>query len=563
MANDLLRGWRPRAGVNVTTVAPAQPPRTEQPVNNNIQKEPEPKKEEIIEPIKPKEPEKKEEPQKPVEPVTPPKEEVKEPEKPKKPEKEPEPKIESTEPPKNEEEPKKPVEEKPNLNDNEKVEPPQKRVIEPIRKQAEPVVEPVNGDVAKAITNVTEAGGKKHDNFTKKALPIMLAALAIGGITWLISSMNKKKKEKELANKTPEPKKEKVAEAKEPEKEVKDDQKEAAKDEEMSTISYSFQYDNASPKLSETDQKKADALNKATAAFQKEKGDRTIVVASGASKNGTEEFNQKISNERTSGMVDSLTRNGASNIQITAGVGERAATLESNSKDKHAASKNDRTTVVNLGVATKADAEFWEKSARQNLAEAGFNQSEIDRTISGAIQKDKVIDLKYADTREAKNVLNQLEKENVPYRNKLRTEYGFVEKHTKEADKEALASKNSEVITNTPFQVVDNKAKVEAETSKNLDSKTKVEAENKSKVEKNNNFELNAQNKNKTETAKKELSKDNKNSENSKKETTDSKNPLKDKTKEPEKNKVDLSKQVEKTKKENENKETKKKANQR
>ena len=559
MANDLLRGWRPRAGVNVTTVAPAQPPRVEQPVNNNIQKEPEPKKEEIIEPVKPKEPEKKEEPQKPVEPVTPPKEEVKEPEKPK----EPEPKVESTEPPKKEEEPQKPVAEKPNLNDAEKVEPPQRQVIEPIRKQAEPVAEPVTGDVAKAITNVTEAGGKKHDNFTKKALPIMLAALAIGGITWLISSMNKKKKEKELANKTPEPKKEKVAEAKEPEKEVKDDQKEAAKDEEMSTISYSFQYDNASSKLSETDQKKADALNKATASFQKEKGDRTIVVASGASKNGTEEINQKISNERTSGMVDSLTRNGASNIQITAGVGERAATLDSNPKDKHAASKNDRTTVVNLGVATKADADFWEKSARQNLAEAGFNQSEIDRTISGAIQKDKVIDLKYADTREAKNVLNQLEKENVPYRNKLKTEYGFVEKHTKEVDKEALASKNSEVITNTPFQVVDNKAKIDNETSKNLDSKTKVEAENKSKVEKNNNFELNAQNKNKTETAKKELSKDNKNSENSKKETTDSKNPLKDKTKEPEKNKVDLSKQIEKTKKENENKETKKKANQR
>ena len=563
MANDLLRGWRPRAGVNVTTVAPAQPPRTEQPVNNNIQKEPEPKKEEIIEPVKPKEPEKKEEAPKPVEPATPPKEEVKEPEKPKEPEKEPEPKVEATEPPKKEEEPQKPVAEQPNLNDADKVEPPQRQVIEPVRKQAEPATEPVNGDVAKAITNVTEAGGKKHDNFTKKALPIMLAALAIGGITWLISSMNKKKKEKELANKTPEPKKEKVAEAKEPEKEVKDNQKEAAKDEEMSTISYSFQYDNASPKLSETDQKKADALNKATVAFQKEKGDRTIVVASGASKNGTEEFNQKISNERTSGMVDSLKRNGASNIQITAGVGERAATLESNSKDKHAASKNDRTTVVNLGVATKADAEFWEKSARQNLAEAGFNQSEIDRTISGAIQKDKVIDLKYADTREAKNVLNQLEKENVPYRNKLKTEYGFVEKHTKEADKEALASKNSEVITNTPFQVVDNKAKVDNETSKNLDSKTKVEAENKSKVEKNNNFELNAQNKNKTETAKKELSKDNKNSENNKKETTDSKNPLKDKTKEPEKNKVDLSKQVEKTKKETENKETKKKANQR
>ena len=563
MANDLLRGWRPRAGVNVTTVAPAQPPRAEQPVNNNIQKEPEPKKEEIIEPVKPKEAEKKEEPQKPVEPVTPPKEEVKEPEKPKEPEKEPEPKVESTEPPKKEEEPQKPVAEKPNLNDAEKVEPPQRQVIEPIRKQAEPVAEPVTGDVAKAITNVTEAGGKKHDNFTKKALPIMLAALAIGGITWLISSMNKKKKEKELANKTPEPKKEKVAEAKEPEKEVKDDQKEAAKDEEMSTISYSFQYDNASSKLSETDQKKAEALNKATASFQKEKGDRTIVVASGASKNGTEEINQKISNERTSGMVDSLTRNGASNIQITAGVGERAATLDSNPKDKHAASKNDRTTVVNLGVATKADADFWEKSARQNLAEAGFNQSEIDKTISGAIQKDKVIDLKYADTREAKNVLNQLEKENVPYRNKLKTEYGFVEKHTKEADKEALASKNSEVITNTPFQVVDNKAKTDNETSKNLDSKTKIEEENKSKVEKNNNFELNAQNKNKTETAKKELSKDNKNSENSKKETTDSKNPLKDKTKEPEKNKVDLSKKVEKTKKENENKETKKKANQR
>ena len=563
MANE-LRGWRPRAGVNVTTVAPAQPPRTEQPVNNDIPKEP--KKEEIIEPVKPKEPEKKEEAPKPVEPVTPPKEEVKEPEKPKEPEKQPEPKEETIEPPKMEkEEPEKPVAEKPNLNDAEKVEPPQRQVIEPVRKEVieKPAPEPVNADVAKAITNVTEAGGKKHDNFTKKALPIMLAALAIGGITWLISSMNKKKKEKELANKTPEPKKEKVAQAKEPEKEVKEDQKEAAKDEEMSTISYSFQYDNASSKLSETDQKKADALNKATAAFQKEKGDRTIVVASGASKNGTEEINQKISNERTTGMVDSLTRNGASNIQITAGVGERAATLESNSKDKHAASRNDRTTVVNLGVATKADADFWEKSARQNLAEAGFNQSEIDRTISGAIQKDKVIDLKYADTKEAKNVLNQLEKENVPYRNKLKTEYGFVEKHTKEADKEALASKNSEVITNTPFQVVDNKAKVDNESSKNLDSKTKIEAENKTKVEKNNNFELNAQSKNKTETTKKELSKDNKNSENSKKETVDSKNPLKDKTKEPEKNKVDLSKQIEKTKKESENKETKKKANQR
>ena len=423
MTNE-LRGFRLQGGANVTTVTPAEPVHKPEKPANDIKPEPAPK---VEEPVKEPEPAPKAE-----EPV-----------------KEPEPAPKAEEPvrePEIFEEPRKPIADKAENLVKEGINPIKKPDVRESRLQAD------GSKTGELVSNIVGEGNKKHNNFGKNALPFIIGALAIGGIAWLISSLNKNKKNKKVAKNDDRKEPEKnVADKKEPEK--KEPEKAAENDDEkMSTISYSVEYDNASSVLSDKEQKKLDALNKATAQLQKDKGDRTIVVASGASKNGTNQINQKFSDERTGVAVDSLKRNGATNVQIAAGVGERAATLESTSKDGHAGSKADRVSVVNAGLVTKADAEYWSEIARKELKANGFTQEEIDETIRKSIQNDKVIDLKYADTREAKNVLAQLEKENEPYRNVLKTEYGLVQKHTKEEDRAALASKNSEVFTAAPVQ---------------------------------------------------------------------------------------------------------------
>ena len=601
MANE-LRGFRFQGGPNVTTVTPAEPVQKPEQPANNIKPEPAPKVEEPVKKTEPKpETEKMKEPFKKPEPAPKIEEEVKQPEdkieepvkqpKPapkteeeiKQPENkieepikpEPEPKIEKEEPKpylEKEEEPSKQPKET-FIDRQENMIP--KAGIDPIKKLVEnPPQTPVdNSKAAELISKVAEKGGKKHNNFNKNALPFILGALAIGGIAWLISSLGKKKKEEKVA-KNNEPKKEpdkKLTAQKEPEKkepEKKEPEKEAEnKENEMSTISYSVEYDNASSKLSDKEQKKLDALNKATAQLQKDKGDRTIVVASGASKNGTEQINQKFSDERTGVAVDSLKKNGATNIQIAAGVGERAATLESTSKDGHAGSKADRVSVVNAGLVTKADAEYWSGIARKELETRGFTQGEIDDTLRKSIQNDKVIDLKYADTREAKNVLAQLEKENEPYRNILNTEYGLVQKHTRKEDLEALASKNLNNSINAPVQ---NVVQVSSDTQKpESASKEKVsekgndvskvsDASKNGKEEtvklKDKNQENDAANKKEPEKNKKE-NVDKKTGEKTNKELPKTiEDKLNDKSKDSGKKKLtDLGKEVEGTKKKKEN----------
>ena len=454
MANE-LRGFRLQGGANVTTVTPAEPVHKPEKPANDIKPEPAPK---VEEPVKEPEPAPKaEEPVKEPELAPKAEEPVKEPEpapKAEEPVKEPEPAPKAEEPVKEPEIKNPEIFEEPRKPIADKAENFVKTGINPIKKPdaRESRLQNDGLKTGELVSNVVGKGNKKHNNFSKNALPFIIGALAIGGIAWLISSLNKNKKNKKVVKNDDKKEPEKnVADKKEPEK--KEPEKNAENDDEkMSTISYSVEYDNASSVLSDKEQKKLDALNKATAQLQKDKGDRTIVVASGASKNGTDQINQKFSDERTGVAVDSLKRNGATNVQIAAGVGERAATLESTSKDGHAGSKADRVSVVNAGLVTKADAEYWSEIARKELKANGFTQEEIDETIRKSIQNDKVIDLKYADTREAKNVLAQLEKENEPYRNVLKTEYGLVQKHTKEEDRAALASKNSEVFTATSVQ---------------------------------------------------------------------------------------------------------------
>lgn len=480
MANE-LRGFRFQGGANVTTVTPAEPVHKPEKPANDIKPEPALKVEEPV-----KQPDVKPETEKVEEPLKKPEmnpgaqEEIKHPkDKIEDPVKQPETVPKTDEPLKKPEIKNPEIFEEPrkekDIADDNKVKPEPYKEKDIITDRTENIVKaginPIkkpdeNGtkfqtDGSKAgelVSNIVGKGDKKHNNFSKNALPFIIGALAIGGIMWLISSLGKNKKDQKVAKNNDNDKKEpvkNVAEKKEPEnKEPEKDAGNDNSDEEMSTISYSVEYDNASSVLSEKEQKRLDALNRATAQLQKDKGDRTIVVASGASKNGSEQINQKFSDERTGVAVDSLKRSGATNVQIAAGVGERAATLESTSKDGHAGSKADRVSVVNAGLVTKADAEYWSEIARKELKASGFTQEEIDETIRKSIQNDKVIDLKYADTREAKNVLAQLEKENEPYRNVLKTEYGLVQKHTKEEDRDALASKNSGILAATPVQNV-------------------------------------------------------------------------------------------------------------
>lgn len=411
MANENnLPGFRQRAGVNNTTgerkpVQPAAPkvtPEAQKPVQPKVEPQPKP------EPAKPAEP--KVEPQPKAEPK-------------------PEPKVEPQPKP----EPAKPTE--PKVEAPKPVEP-ETVGPEPVQPAPEPVQPAPNlkkedvplGQIAPVTDTANKIldTGKKHRNWTKTALPILLGALLIGGIIWAINAFKKKKQEKakKAEEKATDKKTEKTEETN---KESKEPEKVTEEKEDLKNVNLSFEYGNDEANLSAEDQKMAEAAAVTLAKHQEKNGQSEVVIAAGASKNGSEKYNQDISSRRGTGMKDILSAGGVKNLDIVHGVGARAATLDSNSSDKHAASRNDRATVINAGLFTEKQYNDFYKDLKENAIAKGLTETQADAYIEKfkAPSNGKVIDQFASNNPQSGKILSQLEKEEPAFKNKISKESEF------------------------------------------------------------------------------------------------------------------------------------------
>ena len=471
MANENnLPGFRQRAGVNDTIgerkpVQPAAPkvtPEAQKPVQPKVEPQPQPKPE----------------PAKPVQPKVEPKPQAK-PEEPK-----PQAKPEPQKPAEPKVEPPKPVE-------------PETVGPEPIQPAPEPVQPAPNlkkeevplgqtaplADTANKILDT----GKKHRNWTKTALPILLGALLIGGIIWAINAFKKKKQEK--AKKAEEKATEKTEEGN---KEAKEPEKAAEEKEDLKNVNLSFEYGNDEANLSAEDQKMAEAAAVTLAKHQEKNGQSEVVIAAGASKNGSEKYNQEISSRRGTGMKDILSAGGVKNLDIVHGVGARAATLDSNSSDKHAASRNDRTTIINAGLFTEKQYNDFYKDLKENAVAKGLTEAQADAYIEKfkAPSNGKVIDQFASNNPESGKVLSQLEKEEPAFKNKISKEKEFaismgatvktngetVAAAAKENETKDLSRDETTVKKVESKEAKQSKIKVEGkETEKTLDTGKKVQ----------------------------------------------------------------------------------------
>ena len=411
MANENnLPGFRQRAGVNNTTgerkpVQPAAPkvtPEAQKPVQPKVEPQPKP------EPAKPAEP--KVEPQPKAEPKPEPKVE-------------PQPKPEPAKPTEPKVEAPKPVE--PEMVGPEPVQP-APEPVQPapnLKKEDVPLgqIAPVT-DTANKILDT----GKKHRNWTKTALPILLGALLIGGIIWAINAFKKKKQEKakKAEEKATDKKTEKTEETN---KESKEPEKVTEEKEDLKNVNLSFEYGNDEANLSAEDQKMAEAAAVTLAKHQEKNGQSEVVIAAGASKNGSEKYNQDISSRRGTGMKDILSAGGVKNLDIVHGVGARAATLDSNSSDKHAASRNDRATVINAGLFTEKQYNDFYKDLKENAIAKGLTETQADAYIEKfkAPSNGKVIDQFASNNPQSGKILSQLEKEEPAFKNKISKESEF------------------------------------------------------------------------------------------------------------------------------------------
>lgn len=475
MANENnLPGFRQRAGVNNTTgerkpVQPAAPkvtPEAQKPVQPKVEPQPQPKPE----------------PAKPVQPKVEPKPQAK-PEEPK-----PQAKPEPQKPAEPKVEPPKPVE-------------PETVGPEPIQPAPEPVQPAPNlkkedvplGQIAPVTDTANKIldTGKKHRNWTKTALPILLGALLIGGIIWAINAFKKKKQEK--AKKAEEKATDKTTgKTEETNKEAQEPEKAAEEKEDLKNVNLSFEYGNDEANLSAEDQKMAEAAAVTLAKHQEKNGQSEVVIAAGASKNGSEKYNQEISSRRGTGMKDILSAGGVKNLDIVHGVGARAATLDSNSSDKHAASRNDRTTIINAGLFTEKQYNDFYKDLKENAVAKGLTEAQADAYIEKfkAPSNGKVIDQFASNNPESGKVLSQLEKEEPAFKNKISKEKEFaismgatvktngetVAAAAKENETKDLSRDETTVKKVESKEAKQSKIKVEGkETEKTLDTGKKVQ----------------------------------------------------------------------------------------
>ena len=465
MANENnLPGFRQRAGVNDTIgerkpVQPAAPkvtPEAQKPVQPKVEPQPQPK----VEP----QPQPKPEPAKPVQPKVEPKPQAKpEPQKPA------EPKVE----------PPKPVE-------------PETVGPEPVQPAPEPVQPAPNlkkedvplGQIAPVTDTANKIldTGKKHRNWTKTALPILLGALLIGGIIWAINAFKKKKQEK--AKKAEEKATEKRTEkTEEGNKEAKEPEKVSEEKEDLKNVNLSFEYGNDEANLSAEDQKMAEAAAVTLAKHQEKNGQSEVVIAAGASKNGSEKYNQEISSRRGTGMKDILSAGGVKNLDIVHGVGARAATLDSNSSDRHAASRNDRATVINAGLFTEKQYNDFYKDLKENAIAKGLTEAQADAYIEKfkAPSNGKVIDQFASNNPQSGKILSKLAEEEPAFKNKIskESEFATIMGATVKTNGETVVATKENVKENTKGNgTKEDETTVKKEESKE-EKKSKIKVEGK------------------------------------------------------------------------------------
>ena len=324
--------------------------------------------------------------------------------------------------------------------------------------------------------------GKKHRNWTKTALPILLGALLIGGIIWAINAFKKKKQEK--AKKAEEKATEKRTEkTEEGNKEAKEPEKVAEEKEDLKNVNLSFEYGNDEANLSAEDQKMAEAAAVTLAKHQEKNGQSEVVIAAGASKNGSEKYNQEISSRRGTGMKDILSAGGVKNLDIVHGVGARAATLDSNSSDRHAASRNDRATVINAGLFTEKQYNDFYKDLKENAIAKGLTEAQADTYIEKfkAPSNGKVIDQFASNNPQSGKILSKLAEEEPAFKNKIskESEFATIMGATVKTNGETVVATKENVKENTKGNgTKEDETTVKKEESKE-EKKSKIKVEGK------------------------------------------------------------------------------------
>ena len=355
-------------------------------------------------------------------------------------------------------------------------------ILNIVRKEI-PQDKPVTEAVGAAVDT-----GKKHRNWTKTALPILLGTLLIGGIMWAINAFKNKKKKDKVADNDKKTEKiqenvEKTTEEKAPEdKEKKTDEEK----EELKNVNLSFEYDNNSTELAPNDQKMMEAAAEAIAKNQEEFGTKEIPVVAGASKNGNEKYNQEISTKRGASTKNILESAGVKNVDIVHGVGDRAATLDSNSSDKHAASRNDRATIINAGMMTKKEYDTFYKNFKEAALAKGLSPNEVNKYLEKfqASSQGEVIDKYASNNPQSKNILNQFAKEEPAFKNKIEKENELALSTYNDKQKEEFVSKNGGEILQTEQtskpEIKNESKKIEENSTK---EETKEDKKNKIKFE--------------------------------------------------------------------------------
>jgi len=306
-----------------------------------------------------------------------------------------------------------------------------------------------------ALPNIVPSVGSNDGDKKKKnnnALLIGLAAAIIAGITGLIiSSFNKKKKEKEnleaQKNKEQQPK---VAENKEGEqKETPEKEAENGKgDEKLSNVNLALEFDNASSEFSPMDKKALEAFAEAEKSYQDKYGPAEIPVIGTASKNGPKDVNQKLGSERANNAVNILKAAGLENTSINVNLADGASTLDSNGSDRHAGSRNDRTALISFGLKDeKGLAEFYE-TAEKNLIKKGMTPKEAKEYIEKvqASQKGSKIDLHASNNPESGKFYTAAREKDGAFKNYDDQKQGFVDNFEKNKVAQTGTSKDAPSI---------------------------------------------------------------------------------------------------------------------
>ena len=305
-----------------------------------------------------------------------------------------------------------------------------------------------NNQTMPQVPVVNSGDGKKKDN---KALLIGLGAAALAAIVGLIMSGLKKKKEKENLEAKNKDKKPEVADNKE--KEQKEEPEKVAEnkesDEKLNNVNLSLEYDNNSSELSPKDKKALEAFAEAEKEYQDKYGPAEIPVVGTASKNGPKDVNQKLGSERAGKATEILKAAGLTNTSISVNLADDASTLDSNGNDRHAGSRNDRTTLISFGLKDeKGLAEFYEK-AEKNLIKKGMTPKEAKEYIEKvqASQKGSKIDLHASNNPESGKFYDAARNKDGAFKNYDDQKQGFVDNFEKNKVAQTGTSKDAATAT--------------------------------------------------------------------------------------------------------------------